>query len=65
MKWFTQEGLELSQESDVSVYDITEHAHFVFNSGDIVVRVAMDDGDSQTDAKKHKSIPCVGQVGTT
>ncbi|KAK3738720.1 hypothetical protein QZH41_018085, partial [Actinostola sp. cb2023] len=43
IKWFTREGLELSIEHDVSVYDIAEHTDFVFNSGDVVVRMVPPD----------------------
>lgn len=59
VKWFTREGLELSTESDVSVYDIAEHADFVFNAGDVVVRMVPPD---YCTSPSSSSGTCVGQV---
>lgn len=51
-------------ERDVSVYDITEHADFVFSAGDVVVRVAKNENeDEAAEQGAERSAPCVGQVG--
>ena len=50
-------------ERDVSVYDITEHADFVFSAGDVVVRVAKSENESEaTEQVAERPTPCVGQV---
>ena len=53
-------------ERDVSVYDITEHADFVFSAGDVVVRVAKNENENE-DAEQgaERPTPCVGQVGVS
>lgn len=64
VKWFSREGQELSVERDVSVYDITEHADFVFSAGDVVVRVAKNDNENEAaEQGAERPTPCVGQVG--
>lgn len=51
-------------ERDVSVYDITEHADFVFSAGDVVVRVAKNENENEAAEQGAKRpTPCVGQVG--
>lgn len=53
-------------ERDVSVYDITEHADFVFSAGDVVVRVAKNENENENEAVEQEAerpTPCVGQVG--
>lgn len=62
VKWFTREGRELSEERDVSVYDIMEHTDFVFSAGDVVVRVAKGDSESSAAGGTERPTPCVGQV---
>lgn len=63
IKWFSREGQELSVERAVSVYDITEHADFVFSAGDVVVRMAKDDYENEAaDQNSDRPTPCVGQV---
>ena len=65
VKWFSREGREMFEERDVSVYDITEHADFVFSAGDVVVRVASCKSDTESGAEgqdSQKTAPCVGQV---
>ena len=63
IKWFSREGQELSVERDVSVYDITEHADFVFSAGDVVVRVAKDGNENEAaEQGAARPSPCVGQV---
>jgi ubiquitin-conjugating enzyme E2 O len=65
VRWFTREGTELSIEHDVSVYDVAEHPDFVFNSGDIVVRMVPPDYcTSPLAAAPSPSTPCIGQVRT-
>lgn len=50
-------------ERAVSVYDITEHADFVFSAGDVVVRMAKDDYENEAaDQNSDRPTPCVGQV---
>lgn len=50
-------------ERDVSVYDIAEHADFVFSAGDVVVRVAKSENESETaEQGAGRPTPCVGQV---
>ena len=64
IKWFSRDGEELSVERDVSVYDITEHADFVFSAGDVVVRMARDDFENEAgDQNSDTPISCIGQVG--
>ena len=51
-------------ERDVSVYDITEHADFVFSAGDVVVRVAKNENENEAaEQGAERPTPCVGQVG--
>ena len=64
IKWFSREGQELCVERDVSVYDITEHADFVFSAGDVVVRVAKNEDENEAaEQGAERPAPCVGQVG--
>lgn len=50
----------------MSVYDITEHADFVFSAGDVVVRVAKNDSENEAaEQGAERPTPCVGQVGTS
>lgn len=50
-------------ERDVSVYDITEHADFVFSAGDVVVRVAKSENESEAAEQGAEGpTPCIGQV---
>ena len=47
----------------MSVYDITEHADFVFSAGDVVVRVAKNENENEaTERGAERPTPCVGQV---
>ena len=63
VKWFSQEGQELSVENDVSVFDIVEHADFKFNAGDVVVRVAKNENENEAaEPGVERPTPCVGQV---
>lgn len=63
IKWFSRDGEELSVERDVSVYDITEHADFVFSAGDVVVRMARDDFENEAgDQNSDTPLSCIGQV---
>lgn len=48
----------------MSVYDITEHADFVFSAGDVVVRVAKNENENEAaEEGAQRPAPCVGQVG--
>lgn len=56
----------LSIEDEVSVYDIAEHADFVYNPGDVAVRVTNSDtvktnreGESNSNVAPST---CIGQV---
>ena len=56
----------MSTEEDVSVYDIAEHEDFVYNPGDVAVRVTNSDTVA-TDSKEESSSnatpsKCIGQV---
>ena len=62
VKWFSREGQELSEERDMSVYDIMEHTDFVFSAGDVVVRVAKSDSENMAAEGDERPTPCVGQV---
>ena len=47
----------------MSVYDITEHADFVFSAGDVVVRVAKNENENEAaEQGADRPTPCVGQV---
>ena len=50
----------------MSVYDITEHADFVFSAGDVVVRVAKTENENEAaEQGAERPTPCVGQVGVS
>ncbi|XP_048575848.1 (E3-independent) E2 ubiquitin-conjugating enzyme UBE2O isoform X2 [Nematostella vectensis] len=66
VRWFTRDGHAVSTENDISVYDIAEHPDFVFNAGDIAVRVTPPDDLSLHNEEEVAATPssCVGQVAS-